>query len=316
MDHAPNSDTFQKHYLCRNVCVDLWAINRGDDPQRELVEQATSHGHSRSARRPVNLTAEQSASISTDPKILRLEERLRKLPPRSTERARLRKEVKALKASLFRSKKKEVRNKWRVDQAVQDIDYQLLNGHLPTAQTRDRRPMGPAQQRLVEALTAPLDGIDLATQFKRRHRAIDTILAYCTVEEPVVTKVLEARAPPPPPELQRPAAVGGQQPLISDELKRSVFVSTPGERLVRCFLCVSKALTKEPDDPEISGLCRPHATVGGVTRHFRSVHLKKYRDDEKFLCPLCGPQLKLRNKAELQYHADVVHGIRTDFTLP
>lgn len=44
MDHAPNSDTFQKHYLNRNVVVDLWAIHKGHVPQQELLHQAASHG--------------------------------------------------------------------------------------------------------------------------------------------------------------------------------------------------------------------------------------------------------------------------------
>lgn len=33
MDHALNSDTFQKHYLNRNVCMDIWAIARGGELQ-------------------------------------------------------------------------------------------------------------------------------------------------------------------------------------------------------------------------------------------------------------------------------------------
>lgn len=74
LDHAPNSDTFQKHYLNRNVCVDLWVIHRGDEPQQALIEQATSHGHSRSDRQPANLTAEQSESLNSHPSILALKE--------------------------------------------------------------------------------------------------------------------------------------------------------------------------------------------------------------------------------------------------
>ncbi|KAI1420208.1 hypothetical protein F5Y12DRAFT_773975, partial [Xylaria sp. FL1777] len=36
MGHAPNSDTFQRHYLNRMVCADLWAIHRDLEPQQEL----------------------------------------------------------------------------------------------------------------------------------------------------------------------------------------------------------------------------------------------------------------------------------------
>lgn len=68
MDHASNSDTFQKHYLNRNVCGDLWAIHRAQEPQNDLLKQATSHRSSRNSRRPIALTKEQSDAIrASDP---------------------------------------------------------------------------------------------------------------------------------------------------------------------------------------------------------------------------------------------------------
>lgn len=69
MDHAPNSDTFQRHYLNRHISLDLWAIHRSTKPQKQLIEQATSHGHSRSSRRPVNLTPEQSGQAKARSKL-------------------------------------------------------------------------------------------------------------------------------------------------------------------------------------------------------------------------------------------------------
>lgn len=317
MDHAPNSDTFQKHYLCRNVCVDLWAINRGDEPQQELVEQATSHGHSRSSRRPAHLTQEQAASIHENPKMVQMKQKIQKLPHRSRERAELTRERNALRYVLRRALKKEIRRQWTLDQAVQDIDYQLQHGGLPLdQQILNSHPMTPAQQRLTDALTAPLAGIDITAQFQRRAEAIDAIMAYCAVEEPLRSKVLDERVPPPPPELQRAESAGGQGLLVSDELKRSVMVQTPGERLRRCFICVSKALTLPPNNPNIKALCRTYYNAGGVTRHFRSAHLSRLGEDERLVCPLCDPAVRLKNKERLQYHADTVHGIRTDFTLP
>jgi hypothetical protein len=34
LDHAPQSDTFQRHYLSRHVCVNLWATHLGKAPQQ------------------------------------------------------------------------------------------------------------------------------------------------------------------------------------------------------------------------------------------------------------------------------------------
>ena len=68
------------------------------------------------------------------------------------------------------------------------------------ASTPRNRPMDMAQSNLMSALTTLLIN-DLAEQFKQRAAAIDAIVAYCPVEEPPSTKVLEARVPPPACEL-------------------------------------------------------------------------------------------------------------------
>jgi hypothetical protein len=66
MDHAPNSDTFRRHYLNRHVCADLWAIHRDRNPQKALLRQATSHGGSRDSRRSFTLSGDQIKSIKKD----------------------------------------------------------------------------------------------------------------------------------------------------------------------------------------------------------------------------------------------------------
>lgn len=308
MDHAPNSDTFQKHYLNRNVCMDIWAIQRGEALQQALLEQATSHGHSRSSRRPVDLSPEQSAALNKHPAIIRMSKEMQGLPTRSEEHRQLRLKIKAKKSQLFKNAKKDLRTQWTEEQAVDDIDRQLLGKGLPVSKTQETRPLHPAQQRVVDALTAPLLGTDLEAQYARRTAAINAIVAYCGVDEPLRTKVLDARVPQPPPELQQEAHAIPP----STQLRRSVFVRQRGERLKRCFICVGKALRLAPDDPGVRLLCRTYYDAAGVTRHFRSVHLKTLGEDEKVVCPVC-PRAKLNGKMQLRHHAESVHGIKTNF---
>lgn len=310
MDHAPNSETFQKHYLSRNICVDIYAHQRASDPQEALLAISTSHGHSRSSRRPANLTSEQSASLKNHPSIVGMTARLHKLRVRSPEYRALRLKIKATKAKLFNTKKEAIRKEWTAKQAVEDIDRQIGGPGLAPVPQQTGRPTPPAQQRLMTALTAPLVGTDMREQFNRRAAAIDAIIAYCTVDEPLSTKILEANKPEPPPELQS----AQNMTLSHEQLRASVRVHKRGERLRRCFLCVGKALTLPPDDPNITALCWTYSVPASVTRHFRSVHLSKLGDDARTVCPIC-PTAKLKGKMHLQNHADVVHGIRTDFRL-
>lgn len=306
------------------MCVDLWAVHRGDTPQQALVEQAASHGHSRSSRRPANLTQQQSESLNLHPSIVRLTKQLHGLPVRSEEYREVRARIKSTKSRLFTAAKTDLRKQWTSEQAVDDIQRQIRGqGFAPLgpSQARSPRPTRPAQEVLLNALCAPLVGTHLSAQLQRRANAIDAIISYCGVEEPLSTKVLEARVPPPPPELQH-RAVGNQKSReqtsgdqiyqVSKELKASVYVRQPGERLRRCFLCVAKALTLPPNDAQISVLCRTYYNAGGVTRHFRSVHLANLGETEKTVCPIC-PHVKLKSKQHLQNHADLVHGIRTHF---
>ncbi|KAI0448454.1 C2H2 finger domain-containing protein [Xylaria acuta] len=105
MDHAPNFDTFQKHYLNRNVCADLWAMHRACEPQQTLVKIATSHGHSRSTRRPANLSPEQSAALNHYPNVVRLKQQLQRLHPDSPEYRLVCFKVQATKAYLRKTNK-------------------------------------------------------------------------------------------------------------------------------------------------------------------------------------------------------------------
>ncbi|KAJ4394460.1 hypothetical protein N0V93_003678 [Gnomoniopsis smithogilvyi] len=226
----------------RHVSFDLWAMHRNLDMQQDLVYQSASHGHSVSTRRPISLTPEQSAALNDHPLIQRLSQQLERLP--RYDRTEGRRQINRVRARLRRETKEQVRKEFTIQQAVDDIERQIKGqSFADTARARGARAMNAAQKRLVEALTAPLI-TDLDGQLQRRTAAINAIIAYCPIEEPPSSKVLEARQPDPPPELSL-----APEDRIA-RWRKSVSVSSPGtgQRLKRCFICVGKAISLPPDD--------------------------------------------------------------------
>lgn len=112
MDHAPGSDTFQKHYLSRNVNADLWAIHRATELQTALLQQATSHGSSRNTRWLIKLTLDQLASLKTDPLYVWLGEQLLKLRKGSEAYRQVANRRKQVLAKARNEKLASVREEW------------------------------------------------------------------------------------------------------------------------------------------------------------------------------------------------------------
>ncbi|KAI0448241.1 hypothetical protein F5B21DRAFT_523666 [Xylaria acuta] len=259
LDHAPNSDTFQKHYLSRNVCVDLWAVHMDRMPQQALLQEAISHGSSRSSCRPTYLTAERSES-------------------RTPLYTKIRSELHAAKKKVARDLLATIRWEWTENQAVEDIELQVQGtGFAPHEDNRLKRPMGFDHESLVEALTISLI-CDLLTQRQRRMASISAIVTYRSIEEPMPTGVVGLTQPPVPVEVQE------EKPMES--LKQSVYVKSPDENLLRCFICAGKALfLLMADDPKMSGYCRNFYSPNDLTKHFRRQHLSKLRPDDRSYCP-------------------------------
>lgn len=206
MDHAPNSDTFQKHYLNRNVCGDLWAIHRAQEPQHDLLKQATSHGSSRNSRRPIALTKKQSDAIrASDPQYQRHKAQLQKLPKLDKQRIVISNRLKQVWAKLRHEGIEKARAEWDRTRALDDVERQIRGrpGQFAPYSGRPSQPMSPAQKRMFDALQSPLVN-DLQAQFERRHCAVMAIMAYCNVGEPLNTKVMEAQRAPSPLELSEP----------------------------------------------------------------------------------------------------------------
>lgn len=304
LDHD-SSDPFQKHYLGRQLRLDTWAIIRGQKPQQALLKQACSIGHANSKRRPVELNAQQLASVNTDPGIRKLARWVKGLPLKSKERQEavrsLRKEKQRLKKALL----ERIKEAWTDKQAVEDIQFQLQGYKFPEPAAADRvcPPQRPAQRRLVEALTAPMDN-SIEGYYRCRDNAIDAIVAYCSVAEGRTARraKISAKKDPEP----NPSQLNDN---CLEAAVLSVFVNSATERPRRCFMCVGAALSLEPDDPRSKELIRDFHTPGDLSKHFRRRHLSHISHtshDASLRCAVCD--MRLTSKMHLQNHAMRVHG--------
>lgn len=185
LDHRPGGKTFFSSSLNRNFSIDLAAIFLGREPQRELVHQAVSHGHNRTVRRPAKLTKEQSAAaIAASARVRRLERFRDNFPGQHPDYSKASLAVKSAKRKVVRDAEKKMREEWTSKQSVEDITRQLEGKPLETYQPAAARPMSPAQQRMSDALRAPLIN-DYQALLQRRANAIKALVAYCAIEEHV-----------------------------------------------------------------------------------------------------------------------------------
>lgn len=322
MDHAPNSDTFQKHYLNRNVVADLWAVHRGHQPQQELLQQATSHGHSRNTRRPVALTQQQRKDVlKNDKRYQRLTKQIARCQPSSSEGKALRLKRESLRTTLRNEGLKKVREAWAQDQAVQDVVRQIDGQGFTdaTQPARDTPPMGRAQQRMYGALTAPLPkGMKAINQ--RRTEAVKALAAYCHVEEPTMKYLIHENDKLKNKQKQKKQ--GNKQthdePSLEQErqkLRDAVYLNVMGKGNIRkCYICVAKAMSLQPDDPTYADLTRDFSFRNALIKHFNKTHLSRMLEEDSSECPLC--ELKLEDKMHLQNHSEKVHGLKTDGYAP
>jgi hypothetical protein len=302
MDHA-SSVPVQRHYLGREIDKDLWSILRGIKSQHALVKQSCSIGHSISKRRPIDLTPEQSASVNTHPLIRSLTLKLRRLRKGSGEYKVVHQMQKKEKQRLRRELKQQIRDNWTAKQAVDDIERQLDGlGFAEPAPDTSCRPQRPAQKRLMEALKSPA-ATDIEGQYRRRDKAIDAIILYCTVEE--------GRTVPQRPSVSMERSRGfpsSDSPFkgLLNAAVLSLFVKDGRERPRRCFICVGIALFLLPDDPRIIELIHEFYTSGDLSKHFRRRHLSTLQANDSSKCRICV--MTLEDKKHLQSHARLVHG--------
>jgi hypothetical protein len=202
----------------------------------------------------------------------------------------------------------QIRSEWTDAQAVDDIDRQLQGKGFAESALEEMfyRPQGPAQERLVLALTAEDNGT-LQGYYGRRHEAVTAISEYCLVQEGPAYRLCASRK-------QKESASESGSPARSpaQQVLESVFIQNEKERTRRCFLCVGMALFLPPGDPHMTDLVREFYSSGDLSKHFRRRHLNLLQATATIECRAC--EITLTNKAHVKNHALTVHGIVSKVT--
>jgi hypothetical protein len=159
----------------------------------------------------------------------------------------------------------QIRDAWTDEQAVEDIQRQIqgLGFSKPSAADTAYLPQRPAQKRLLEALTAPVDD-SLEGYYRRRAKLIDAIVVYCSVVEGRTAPRTNTAA------VSKSATSPGLRPPTEDPLEAamlSVFIKHEKERPRRCFLCIGAALSLKANDPRLEELTHEFYTSGNLTKH-------------------------------------------------
>jgi hypothetical protein len=184
-------DTFLKHYLDRRINADLLKIHRGMKPEKELMRFACSMSWSIDPRRPWKLTTEQSASVNDRPCIIKLAQRAKKLsgaPVGSRRDEKYRKICQRLTNEKQRQRRLlliEIVDRFKKEQPVIDSERQL-SGKVVDEETQSALErsdqMTPEQLLLIDAILT-LPETTMEKECQRRIAAINTVTAYCGVEE-------------------------------------------------------------------------------------------------------------------------------------
>ncbi|KAH7302950.1 C2H2 finger domain protein [Stachybotrys elegans] len=299
LGHA-ESMTFQRNYLSREICADTFAVVLGEAQQQALITQSCSIAHSISKRRPIHLTQAQKEAVKNDPRMKAMKQKIRNMPP-SKERMQALRDLRNAKQRKKHALLEETRKNWTAKQAVDDIERQLRGEEFTAKSVEESSsPMHPAQESMVVALRAPAE-TTIEDQNKRKNKAIQALVAYCSVEEgrtpncnsTVVIKRTDVQKTSP-------------SPSALDDAVLSVFVSRPDERPTRCFLCIGKALCLSQHNAMIRDLINPFHSSSDLSKHFRRKHLLNLRPEDRIHCQVCD--FTLQHKMHLQRHAKEIHG--------
>ncbi|KAH6667257.1 hypothetical protein B0J14DRAFT_603092, partial [Halenospora varia] len=209
-------DTFLKHYLDRNINVDVQNIYRGQAPQRDLMRFACSMSRSIDPRRPWKLTTEQSASINGLPCIG--EEKYQKACRR----------LKSEKQRQRRLLLVDIVDRFKKEQPVIDSERQL-SGKVVNEDTRDAfersDQMTPEHLCLIDAILT-LPETSLENEYQRRIAAVNG-----GVEEGPASRRIQRGRPlkvdGPPVKAEEP-----------DALSQAILSIKTEKRPTICFLCV------------------------------------------------------------------------------
>ncbi|KAK3332197.1 hypothetical protein B0T19DRAFT_397983 [Cercophora scortea] len=172
------------------------------------------------------------------------------------------------KQTQRRALKDKIREQWTNKQAVIDIENQLagLGFVEEPAIRKSNRPRRPAQKRLMDALTAPVEST-VEGQHRRRDVAIYAVMTYCVVVEgPAVRRTNSGAGT-----MRRSSA--------KDEPREDSYYAEDGRRAaVLSVFIASLALRLEPGDPCIEELTHEFYSAGDLNhkrhlqRHALQIH--------------------------------------------
>jgi hypothetical protein len=295
-------DTFLKHYLDRNINVDVQNIYRGQAPQRDLMRFACSISRSIDPRRPRKLTTQQSASINCFPCILKLETRIARLSRVRGRPGGNKKHQQAIRR--LRSEKQRQRRLLLVDlvdrfkkqQPVIDSERQL-SGKVVNEDTRDAlersNQLTPEHLLLIDAILT-LPETSLENETRRRITAINAITAYCGMEEGPPPRRIQLGRPVEDDSLM---ATKGEEP---DALSIAIRSIEGQKRPTTCWICLGNpALT-------LRERVAFFAIPGSLSRHFLRKHVSKLQRGAHIDCQTHN--VRLEDRVQLLVHAERFHG--------
>lgn len=247
------------------------------------------------------LTSEQIEAVKYHPRYQHLTKKLNDFPDNQSEAHRaIYLERKSFYERLKTKMLREIWAEWAEKQGVDDIERHFRGEDLAEAPlfARASRPMSAVQERMVEALTAPLIR-DLTAIRRRRMEAIYALIAYCGEEERVVNNmVLQTRPPSPVRELEGPGTFEEQMELVKKTTLTSV---VGGDEVRKCFICVCRAANDGKSHPKLAERTRHYSRQGTLGRYFITAYLDFMNPEDSFECQICF--CTLIYKKHLQNHA-------------
>ena len=306
MDHG-DIRTFLKYYLHRRVDKDTAAIVRGLPTQDSIMRSACNMSRWIDPNRPWGLTHEQASSVNEDPLIRSLVQQRDALGARFGRKATKRPEYEAISKRII-SERQRLRNellehiqqRYEMEEPVRTVERQLAGVKLkeePKLASYFSDDTLPEQRRLIEALMLAPPGATYEEEVARRNNAIDTVTAYCKVDEGETPKKRWQSSG----KVKCVTVTKGERTKSTEEeaLEKAMLAVYQEKRPTFCFWCVG--LKRAPMRKRLHRFSTP----SDLSKHFRR-HLAKIKDGERPKCGVC--ELTLDHKMHLQRHAIETHG--------
>ncbi|USP82191.1 hypothetical protein yc1106_09465 [Curvularia clavata] len=292
MNHS-NDKVFKDHYFSRTISLDVQAVVRSTQPQRDLIQAACSMSRSIDPNRPRYLTSEQKQSIAKDPEIQKMEKRLKQNSMNIQEYEKCKRDIRNKKQRMRYQILRQSRRDYEKTQPEKDIQQQLLGKgfeeKMETVPKESQRTQG--HERLILAATSPPES-SVAAEMTRKVEAINAVKDYCSFEEGEMPR----RRAEDPCANYKPQETDDTRKKAIEEAK-DVFFKENRPKI--CFIC----LGNEGLVLEKRLYC--FASPGDLSKHFKR-HLMQFNESKGEECRLC--KVHLSNSLHMRRHAFEQHG--------